>query len=115
MQDKHLLAPTQAIPPEEVPEGPPTAALGAGRPIGAPVVIRASTPLESQDSNHDLAAHIAEDTALLKELRWHQFVAYRRSKSNFASLNKVDHPAQRLLKFYKERGAPVKMATKPWL
>ena len=28
--------------------------------------------------------------------------------------DKVDHPAQRLLKFYKERGAPVKMATKPW-
>ena len=25
----------------------------------------------------------------------------------------ADHPAQRLLKFYKERGAPAKMATEP--
>ena len=41
-------------------------------------------------------------------------MAQRRPRSNFASLDKVDHPAQRLLKFYKERGAPVKMATKPW-
>ena len=29
-------------------------------------------------------------------------------------LDKVNHPVHRLLKFYKERGAPVKMATKPW-
>ena len=34
--------------------------------------------------------------------------------SNFESLKKCDHPAQRLLKFYKKRGAPVKMATTPW-
>ena len=26
----------------------------------------------------------------------------------------VDHPAQRLLKFYKERGTLVKMTSKPW-
>ncbi|KAK1732360.1 hypothetical protein QTG54_016952, partial [Skeletonema marinoi] len=26
----------------------------------------------------------------------------------------VHHPAKRLLKFYKGRGAPVKLATKPW-
>ena len=29
-------------------------------------------------------------------------------------LNKIDHLAQRLLEFYKEQGAPVKMATEPW-
>ena len=62
----------------------------------------------------NLAAHITQDTALFKKLGWHQFVAQRRSRSDFALLDKVDHPAQRLLKFYKERGAPVKMATKPW-
>ena len=29
-------------------------------------------------------------------------------------LDNVDHPAQRLLKSYKKRGAPVKMETKAW-
>ena len=75
------------------------------------------TPLGSQDSTQvstNLDAHITQDTALLKELGWDQFVAQRRSRSDLALLDKVDHPAQRLLKFYKERGAPVKMATKPW-
>ena len=31
------------------------------------------------------------------------------------SLDKVDDPAQRLLKLYKERGTPVNMASKPWI
>ena len=73
-------------------------------------------PLGSQDSTQastNLAARITQDTALLKELGWHQFVAQWWSSSDFASLDKVDHPIQRLLKFYKERGAPVKMVTKP--
>ena len=63
----------------------------------------------------NLATHITQDTALLKELGFHQFVAQRWSGSDFVSLDKVNHPVHRLLKFYKERGAPVKMATKPWL
>ena len=41
-------------------------------------------------------------------------MAQRQSRSNFASLDKVNHPVQRLLKFYKEWGVLVKMATKPW-
>ena len=61
-----------------------------------------------------LAAHIARDAALLKRLGWRKFVAQRRSSSDFASLDNVDHPAQRLLKSYKARGAPVKMETKAW-
>ncbi|EJK77238.1 hypothetical protein THAOC_00941, partial [Thalassiosira oceanica] len=31
-----------------------------------------------------------------------------------AAGNRVDHPARRLLKFYKQRGAPAKMSTPPW-
>ena len=78
---------------------------------------RAATPLGRQDSTQastNISSDITQDTAIIKELVWHQFVAQRRSRSEFASLDKVDHPAQRLLKFYKERGAPVKMTTKPW-
>ena len=29
-------------------------------------------------------------------------------------LNRVHHPAKRLLKYYKNRGAPVKFSTEPW-
>ena len=117
IQYEHLLAPTHVFLPNEAPEGPPTAAPGEGRSIGTPVGNLSGTPLGNQDSTQastNLAVHIIQDTALFKELGCHQFVAQRRSRSNFASLDKVDHPAQRLLKFYKERGAPIKMATKPW-
>ena len=81
MRDEHHLAPTHVTPPDAVPEGPPAAAPVAGRPIGVPVGIRTATFLCSQDSNQDLAAHIThiiQDTTLLKELVWHQFVAQRR-------------------------------------
>ena len=62
----------------------------------------------------DLGAHVARDASLFKKLGWRAFVKQRRTTSDFASLDNVDHPAQRLLKFYKERGAPVKLSTKPW-
>ena len=117
MQDEHLLALTHVTLPDEVPEGPHTAAPGAGRPIGAPLENCAATLLGRQDSTQvstNLAAHITQDTDLFKKLGWHQVVAQRRSRNDVASLDKVDHPAQHLLKFYKERGATVKMATKPW-
>ena len=94
--------------------GPPRAAPGEGRTIGVPVGIHAATLLGSQDSTQDLAVHITQDTVLLKELGWHQVLAHWRSRSDFALLDKVNHPTQRLLKFYKEQGAPVKMATQPW-
>ena len=45
--DEHLLAPTHVIPPDDVPEGPPT----AGRSVGSSVGNRSATPLENQDSN----------------------------------------------------------------
>ena len=73
-----------------------------------------ASPFPEPAAPINLTDHITQDTALFKRLGWRQFVEQRRSRSDFASLNKVDHPAQRLLKFYKERGAPVKMATKPW-
>ena len=38
----------------------------------------------------------------------------RRTKGDFACLDDVAHPAQRLLKFYKSRGAPVRFKSEPW-
>ena len=82
-------------------------------PSSAQPIHKASIPYEPVALTN-LVDHITQDTALFKELRWHQFVAQRRSRSDFALLDKVNHPAQRLLKFYKEWGTPVKMATTPW-
>ena len=51
---------------------------------------------------------------MLKRLGWKKFVLQRRAKGDFTSLDGVHHPAKRLLKHYKSRGAPVKVSTKPW-
>ena len=55
-----------------------------------------------------------QDAELLKRLGWRKFVLQHRTKSDFASLDRVDHPARRLLKQYKSRGTPVKFSTEPW-
>ena len=46
----------------------------------------------------NLAEHIARDAATLRKLGWRRFVEQRRIFSDFASLDRVDHPAQRLLR-----------------
>ena len=61
-----------------------------------------------------LASLIACDLTLFKKLGWQAFVEHIRATTDFESLSNVDNPAQRLLKFYKERGAPAKMSTAPW-
>ena len=87
--------------------------IAPSNPPSAPPTQKASIPYEPVVSAN-IAARTTQDTVLFKELGWHQFVAQRRSKSNVASLDKVDHPVQCLLKFYKVLGAPVNMSTKPW-
>ena len=62
----------------------------------------------------ELGELIKRDTALLAKLGWTAFVKNRRQRSDFATLDNVHHDAQRLLKFYKARGAPVKMSTPAW-
>ena len=69
---------------------------------------------DTKMTSTNLHDHIARDAELFNQLGWKAFVQQRRSKSDFASLDNVEHPAQRLLKFYKQRGAPVKFRTKPW-
>lgn len=62
----------------------------------------------------DLGECISRDVKLLDKLGWHGLVAHRRPTGDFSSLTNVNHPARRLLKLYKYRGAPVKFATPPW-
>ena len=91
---------------------PPPGDTGESPPKVPPTATATPPPDPSEPTS--LAGHVARDAALLKKLGWQKFVEQRRSASDFALLENVDHPAQRLLKFYKERGAPVKMSTKPW-
>mmetsp|Transcript_21332 Transcript_21332/g.32959 ORF Transcript_21332/g.32959 Transcript_21332/m.32959 type:complete len:780 (+) Transcript_21332:5035-7374(+) len=62
----------------------------------------------------ELGEYITADVALLQELGWSKFVQQLRSRSDFTNLENVHHPAKRLLKFYRERGAPVKLSTQAW-
>jgi hypothetical protein len=62
----------------------------------------------------DLGELIACDIALLQRLGWRGLVAHHRPSSNFASLDNLHHPAQRLLRLYAHRGSPVKFAMPPW-
>ena len=61
-----------------------------------------------------MAEHVTRDAAAFRKLGWRRFVEQRRTFSDFATLDHMDHPAQRLLKLYKARGAPVKLTTEPW-
>ena len=71
----------------------------------------AESPVPEPPKLHECARRDAE---LLKRLGWKKFVLQRRAKGDFTSLDGVHHPAKRLLKHYKSRGAPVKVSTEPW-
>ena len=73
-----------------------------------------SATLEAQTIPTELGEYIDRDVTLLKRLGWTEFIRQRRGQGDFASLDNVHHPARRLLKLYKYRGAPVKFSTPPW-
>ena len=50
----------------------------------------------------------------MTRLGWTEFVHWRRGRGDFASLSEVEHPALRLLRKYKQRGAPVVLITGEW-
>ena len=77
-----------------------------------PISVPVPTPkeaLKQEPISMELDEYMRIDTELLKELGWTKFVQHLRSRSDFASLDEVHHPARRLLNFYKYRGAPVKL------
>ena len=57
---------------------------------------------------------IDNDLTLLRELGLEGLVKLKRPRGDFASLDNIDHPARRLLKDLKYRGAPVRFTTEPW-
>ena len=71
-----------------------------------------ASPLDSLPE--ELGKLVKRDVELLQRLGWKAFVKHRRLRGDFASLDKVNHPAKRLLRHYKNHGAPVKFSTKPW-
>ena len=97
--------------PTPQPAEEPAPAGGAER--RDPPLVAAHAPSHEADPPENLAAHVARDAALFRELGWRGFVEQRRTATDFASLANVDHPARRLLQHYKARGAPVKMMTEP--
>jgi len=64
--------------------------------------------------SNDLGTVISHHTKLLRNLGWSKFVRTVRETSDLTTLENVNHPAKRLLKHYKHRGAPVKFSTEPW-
>jgi hypothetical protein len=61
-----------------------------------------------------LQSRIEKDRELLENLGWEKFVKVKRTSDDFSDLSQVEHPARRLLRQYKHRGAPVVLATQPW-
>ena len=76
----------------------------------------ATTAPVTSTSPANLDQRILQDVEELKRLgSWEAFVKSKRCVSDFANLDNVrGHPAHRLLQFYRQRGAPVKMKNKPW-
>ena len=62
----------------------------------------------------DLSECVKRDAALLEQLGWEAFVKHCCPRSDFLSLDNVEHTARRILKEYKHRGVPVRLATEPW-
>ena len=59
----------------------------------------------------DLGKYITKDVQLLRALGWKRFVDQKRGRGDFGDLEKVRHPANHLLRYYKKHGAPVKLST----
>lgn len=75
-------------------------------------------PTEPRPSLQGISAELGElirsDTALLRRLGWAKFVKYRRERGDLSNLTNVHHRAKRLLKHYRDHGAPVKFSTMDW-
>ena len=63
----------------------------------------------------ELSKYVLRDSRLFRTRGFESLVRLRRGRGNFASLDAIkSHPAHRLLRQYKYRGAPVVLSTKPW-
>ena len=62
----------------------------------------------------DIVNYVVRDAKEVTRLGWTEFVHRRPGRGDFASLSEVKHPARRLLRQYKHRGAPVVLMTGSW-
>ena len=99
----------EAAPPPPSPRSPAVASSQPTTGQAAP-----SAAVAGERGSTTLPECVKRDSELLKKLGWRKFVLQRRTKGDFARLDGVDHPAQRLLKFYKSQGAPVCFKSEPW-
>lgn len=83
-------------------------------PRPSPPAASSSNPVDGAGMSSELGKCVQSDRLLLRKLGWREFIKHKRPRSDFASLDKVDHPARRLLKLLKNRGAPVRFSTEPW-
>ena len=80
-----------------------------------PAKKRAAFPAENCSLPKDLGECISRDVELLQRVGWQRFVEMRRHGGDLSDLENVDqHPAKRLLKFYKHWGVPVKFSSPKW-
>ena len=76
---------------------------------------RKAAPRPSQTSLPDeLGRLIERDASEVASLGWEEFVRRRRGRGDFGKLTKLRHPARRLLRQYKFRGAPVVLSGRRW-
>ena len=60
----------------------------------------------------DIGKYVVRNAEEVTRLSWTEFVRWRRGRGYFASLSGVEHPARRLLRKYKNHGAPVMLMTR---
>ena len=59
----------------------------------------------------DIGKYVVHNTEAVTRLGWTEFECRRWGRGDFSSLSEVKHPARRLLRQYKHRGAPVVLIT----
>ena len=62
----------------------------------------------------NIGKYVVRDTEAVTRLGWMEFVRRKQGHGYFASLSEVEHPARRLLRQYKHRGAPLVLMTVGW-
>ena len=76
----------------------------ANRPARIPLPQQAWLP-------DNIGKYVVRDAKEVTRLGWTKFMRWRQGRGDFASLLEVKHPARRLLRQYKHRGAPVLLMT----
>ena len=72
-------------------------------------------PRPKQDQLPDnIGKYVARNAGEVKRLGWTEFVRRQRGRGDFDSLADMKHPARRLLRQYKHRGAPVVLMSRSW-